>query len=100
LQIASDIAPVLGFFVSLILFAMIYNTAVSMLFSFTARFAEQNTERFRITVVAVVGIAYALSVRGFKDLVSEFYPVIGLLGLFLVVTLVVTNIRYSHEKKM
>src|SRR5690606_12873475 len=33
LQIANDISPFLGFFISLILFAMIYNTAVSMLFS-------------------------------------------------------------------
>lgn len=99
LQIANNITPILGFFVSLILFAMIYNTAVSMLFSFTARFAELNTVRFRITVVAVVGLAYSLSFRGFTDLVSEFYPVIGLLGLFLVITLVVTNIRYARDKK-
>lgn len=99
LQIANDISPILGFIVSIILFAMIYNTAVSMLFSFTARFAELNTRRFRITVVVVVAAAYSLSFRGFTGLVSEFYPAIGLLGLFLVVTLVVTNIRYARSKK-
>lgn len=99
LQIANDISPILGFFISIILFAMIYNTAVSMLYSFTARFAEQNTRRFKITVVVVVTIAYSLSFRGFTDLVGEFYPTIGLLGLFLVITIVVTNIRYARDKK-
>lgn len=99
LQIANDISPLLGFFISLILFAMIYNTAVSMLFSFTARFAEQNTARFKITVVIAVTLAYLLSFKGFTELVSQFYPVIGLLGLFLVVTLVVANIRYARNKK-
>ncbi|MFC3209686.1 YkvI family membrane protein [Planomicrobium okeanokoites] len=99
LQIANDISPLLGFFISLILFAMIYNTAVSMLFSFTARFAEQNTARFKITVVIAVTLAYLLSFKGFTELVSQFYPIIGLLGLFLVVTLVVANIRYARNKK-
>lgn len=99
LQMANDISPILGIFISLILFAMIYNTAVSMLFSFTARFAELNTKRFKITVVTVVTLAYLLSFRGFTELVSEFYPIIGLLGMFLVVSLFVANIRYARNKK-
>ncbi|WP_422122020.1 hypothetical protein DHX103_09315 [Planococcus sp. X10-3] len=99
LQMANDISPILGVFISLILFAMIYNTAVSMLFSFTARFAAMDTKRFNITVIIVVTIAYSLSFRGFTSLVSEFYPVIGLLGLFLVIMLVITNIRYARNKK-
>ncbi|TAA72023.1 YkvI family membrane protein [Planococcus salinarum] len=99
LQMANDISPILGIFISLILFAMIYNTAVSMLFSFTARFADLNTKRFKITVVTVVTLAYLLSFRGFTELVSEFYPIIGLLGMFLVVSLFVANIRYARNKK-
>lgn len=100
LQMANDISPILGVFISLILFAMIYNTAVSMLFSFTARFAELGTKRFNITVVIVVILAYSLSFRGFTELVSEFYPVIGFLGMFLVVSLVVANIRHARNKKL
>ncbi|MFD1032687.1 YkvI family membrane protein [Metaplanococcus flavidus] len=99
LQMANDISPILGIFISLILFAMIYNTAVSMLFSFTARFAEMNTKRFNITVIIVVTLAYSLSFRGFTELVGQFYPYIGYMGLFLVITLVVTNIRYTLNKK-
>lgn len=99
LQMANDISPILGIFISLILFAMIYNTAVSMLFSFTARFAELNTKRFKVTVIIVVLLAYSLSFRGFTTLVSEFYPIIGLLGMFLVVSLFVANIRYARNKK-
>ncbi|HSJ37118.1 MAG TPA: hypothetical protein VK945_02770 [Planococcus sp. (in: firmicutes)] len=99
LKMANDISPIFGVFISLILFAMIYNTAVSMLFSFTARFAELNTKRFKITVVIVVTLAYLLSFRGFTSLVSEFYPIIGFLGMFLVVSLFVANIRHARNKK-
>lgn len=99
LQIANDISPFLGLFISLILFAMIYNTAVSMLFSFTARFAELNTKRFKGIVVVVVALAYMLSFRGFTELVNQFYPIIGFLGLFLVLSLFVENIRYARNKK-
>lgn len=99
LQMANDISPFLGFFISLILFAMIYNTAVSMLFSFTARFAKMNTGRFKIIVISVVTLAYLLSFRGFTELVSEFYPIIGFLGMFLVLSLFVANVRYARNKK-
>jgi len=100
LKMANDISPIFGVFISLILFAMIYNTAVSMLFSFTARFVEMNTKRFKITVVVVVTLAYSLSFRGFTTLVSEFYPIIGFLGMFLVVSLFVANIRHARNKKV
>lgn len=97
LQIASDLSPILGVFFSVILFGMIYNTGASMLFSFTARFAQQGTKNFRILVVFVVAIAYVLSFIGFTGLVSLFYPLIGYLGLFLVVAIIVADIRKTRK---
>ncbi|RNF39102.1 hypothetical protein [Planococcus salinus] len=93
LQIADDISPILGFFMSFILFGMIYNTAVSMLFSFSARFVVMGTNKFRIFVLVVGGIAYVLSFVGFTSLVNMFYPVVGYLGLFLVGALIFSSFR-------
>jgi len=93
LKIVDDIHPVLGIFMSLILFGMIFNTAVGMFFSFSARFVEMGTTKFRMFVIATVIIAYLASFVGFTDLVSMFYPVVGYLGLFLVGAIVYASFK-------
>lgn len=100
LQLADDLSPILGVFMSFILFGMIYNTAVSMLFSFSARFVVMGTMKSRMFIIAVGLVAYVLSFVGFTKLVSLFYPTIGFLGLFLVVALIVADIRQPHKTKL
>ncbi|HSI67784.1 MAG TPA: hypothetical protein VK947_10230 [Planococcus sp. (in: firmicutes)] len=99
LQIANDVSPMLGIFFSVILFAMIYNTGVSMLFSFSARFVVMGTAKFRIFVVIVGLVAYILSFVGFTALVSMFYPIVGYLGLFLVGALIFADIKHRRKKE-
>lgn len=99
LQIADDLSPALGVFMSVILFGMIYNTGVSMLFSFSARFVEMGTAKFRIFVIIVGVIAYVLSFVGFTKLVSMFYPVVGYLGLFLVGALIYADIKKPKRQE-
>ena len=99
LQIANDVSPMLGIFFSIILFAMIYNTGVSMLFSFSARFVVMGTAKFRIFVVIVGLVAYILSFVGFTALVSMFYPIVGYLGLFLVGALIFADIKHRRKKE-
>lgn len=79
LAIVNNISPVLGILMSIVLFAMIFNTAIGMFFSFTARFAA--------------------SFAGFTDLVSYFYPLIGYLGLTLIGVLIITPIRIKKAEK-
>ncbi|QKY71137.1 hypothetical protein [Lentibacillus sp. CBA3610] len=89
LGIVNDISPVLGVIMSIVLFAMIFNTAISMFFSFGARFTEAGTKKFKIFFVITVIVGYAASFVGFTDLVSSLYPFIGYLGLVLIVVLIV-----------
>ncbi|CEG24189.1 hypothetical protein BN1080_03209 [Planococcus massiliensis] len=88
LQIANDISPTLGVFMSIILFGMIYNTAVSMIYAFAARFVPSGTPKFKGFVVIVGVVSFILSFVGFTKLVNEFYPIVGYLGFFLVAALV------------
>lgn len=97
LQIANDLSPILGVFMSLILFGMIYNTAVSMIYAFSARFVQSGTKNFKIFVVIVGIVSFILSFVGFTRLVNEFYPVVGYLGFFLVGALIVADIRYKRK---
>ncbi|QBP42375.1 YkvI family membrane protein [Paenisporosarcina antarctica] len=98
LKIADDIHPILGLFMSLILFAMIYNTAVGMFFSFSARFVKMGTAKFRIFVIVTGIIAYLASFVGFTKLVSMFYPVVGYLGLFLVGAIIFASFKTPPVK--
>lgn len=99
LQLANQISPILGFFMAIVLFGMIFNTAASMFFSFGARFVEMGTPKFKVFLIIILTIAYLLSFVGFKDLVSYFYPLIGYLGLFLIGALIVASVRMSKLER-
>ena len=88
LGIVSNLSPTLGIVMSLVIFAMIYNTAVGMFFSFSARFAESGTQKFKIFFFITMIVGYLASYVGFTGLVSYFYPLIGYLGIILIVVLV------------
>ncbi|MBR7794951.1 hypothetical protein GT022_02695 [Agaribacter marinus] len=98
LKIADDLSPILGMLYSIILFGMIFNTAVSMFFSFGSRFMKSETKSFRMFIVFTILTAFALSFVGFTELVSFFYPLIGYLGLFLIAVLIIVPFRL-HKKK-
>lgn len=93
LKIANDISPALGVFMSVILFGMIFNTAVSMNYAFCARFVESGTPKFKGFVLIVGVVMFGLSFVGFTELVSKFYPIVGYLGLFLLAALIWADIK-------
>jgi uncharacterized membrane protein YkvI len=51
LHLANQISPWLGYILSIILLGMIYNTAVGMLYAFTARLVPAETKRFKLSVI-------------------------------------------------
>lgn len=98
LQLVNMISPVLGFLMAIVLFGMIFNTAVSMFYAFTARFVEMQTKKANAFVFVTVMVAFGLSFAGFTNLVEWFYPTIGFLGLFLVFTLITATFRFSTKQ--
>lgn len=93
LAIINNISPLFAIFMAIILYGMIFNTAVSMFYAFGARFVRSGTRKFKVFVVVSLIIGYALSFLGFTKLVSTLYPIVGYLGLFLVVALIVASFR-------
>ncbi|NYF25903.1 hypothetical protein [Sporosarcina sp. JAI121] len=93
LAIIDDISPILGIFMAFVLYGMIFNTAVSMFYSFGARFVQIDTKKFNVFVFVTLIIGFCLSFVGFTKLVAYFYPLIGYLGLFLVAALIFASFK-------
>uniref|UniRef100_UPI0033407748 YkvI family membrane protein n=1 Tax=Castellaniella defragrans TaxID=75697 RepID=UPI0033407748 len=83
LSIATQISPWLGHLMSLVIFGMILNTAVGMLYAFVARILPAGTPRFRAGTVVAGVLAWAGSFVGFIQLVGIVYPIYGYIGFVL-----------------
>ena len=99
LGIVSNLSPILGLVMSLVIFGMIYNTAIGMFFSFTARFAESGTKKFKMFFIVTMIVGYLASYVGFTQLVSYFYPLIGYLGIVLMFALVAAPFIIKRQDK-
>lgn len=93
LKIVEDISPALAFIMAIIILGMIFNTGVGMFYAFVARFFDMEKETPYLAIVGTGALGYVASFIGFTDLVGKFYPLIGLLGLFLVVALIFAPFR-------
>ena len=97
LFLANDLSPVLGLLMGLALLGMIFNTAVGMFYSFTARFVHAGTPSFKGSIIVISLLAFGASFIGFTELVGTVYPLTGYLGFILIIAIIVTWI--SNRKK-
>lgn len=98
LAIADTFSPVLGIVMSVIIFGMVYNTAVSMFYVFVTRFSNVSTKKGRLFIIGTMAVGYAVSFVGFTDLVGIFYPLIGYAGLVLIAMLIYAPFRLKKLK--
>src|SRR5699024_3487509 len=85
--------PIIGLAMALVLLAMIFNTAVPSLYTFTARFFTVDTRRFKVVAVVVGIVAFSLGFIGFTDLVNTIYPLLGYVGFVIFAGMVVNLFR-------
>ncbi|MGO1059622.1 YkvI family membrane protein [Planococcus sp. FY231025] len=88
LVLANNISPLLGGLMSIILLGMIYNTAVGMLYAFSARIVKPDSPKFKMSVGIFGAVAFGSSFVGFVTLVGTVYPVMGYLGFALIAAIV------------
>ena len=87
LAIVNDIHPVLGTVMAIIIYAMIFNTAIGMFYALGRRLTRNTPHRFRLVFIVTVLIGFGLSFFGFKALVGSIYPALGYVGIALIVIL-------------
>jgi uncharacterized membrane protein YkvI len=98
LTIANEMSPIVGILMSIVLLGMIYNTAVGMLYAFSARVVKPDQPKFKAFVIIFGLIGFASSFVGFIKLVGTLYPVMGYLGFTLIVAILVSWIRHFRKK--
>lgn len=99
LALASNIHPIVGFLMAIVLFVLIWSTGMSLFYSFTSRFSISGTKKFNVILTLSVLVAFGLSFFGFTTLVSTFYPIVGYAGFFIIAVLVIGWIRVKREEK-
>lgn len=94
LTLINEIHPVLGTLMALVIFGMVFNTAVSMFYALAKRLTRGKGEKqFRIVYVASCLIGFVLSFIGFQKLVGYVYPILGYMGLLMIVVVAAAWLR-------
>ncbi len=97
LALANEISPAFGLLMFAVLLGMIYNTAVGMLYAFTARVVKRENPKFNVFVVLFGAAAFGASFIGFITLVGTVYPLMGYLGFTLITAIVFAWVRGKRK---
>lgn len=96
--VLDNVHPALGLAMSIIIFGMIFNTGMSLFYSAARRLsATEGTFKRNLIIFTLVG--FGLSFLGFKKLMAVLYPILGYLGLILILILIAAWIRERTEIK-
>ena len=96
--VLDSVHPALGLAMSIIIFGMIFNTGMSLFYSAARRFsATEGTFKRNLILFTLAG--FGLSFMGFKKLMAILYPILGYLGLILILILIAAWIRERSEIK-
>lgn len=99
LSIATQMSPWLGHVMSLVIFGMILNTAVGMLYAFMARIVPAGTKQFRVGSAVSGALAMLGSLVGFITLVGMVYPIYGYIGFVLMALGLLGWLRMNRNRQ-
>ncbi|QEY24719.1 YkvI family membrane protein [Neisseria animalis] len=103
LTLAQEINPMFALAYAVVIFGLIFNTAFSLYYALAKRFAGGNIPKERTYMIVLVAIGFGLSFLGFKELVGMMYPVLGYLGILMLVILIAAWVREKrnmHREKI
>ena len=97
LSLISGIHPVLGVLMTFVIYGMVFNTAIGMFYALGKRLTRNNPKRFYPVYAGACIIGFILSFVGFQALVSNVYPILGYLGLLMIVVMVFNRIKNGSK---
>lgn len=89
LAMVNEIHPGLGVAMAVVIFGMIFNTAIGMFYALAKRAAGINPRWYTPTLIGSTVLGFGCSFLGFKALVAKLYPIIGWVGIVIIVLIVV-----------
>ncbi|EGT5613651.1 hypothetical protein BOR84_12695, partial [Corynebacterium striatum] len=99
LTLVDSIHPVLGVIMAVIIYLMIFNTAIGMFYALGKRLSSGHEARYRIIFIVGCVAGFAVSFAGFKTLMQYVYPVLGYMGIVLVFILAVAWLKSLGQIK-
>ena len=99
LTVLENVHPTLGFVMTWVIFLMVFNTCLGMFYALAKRLTRKNPEKFYRTYAIACIVGFGLSFAGFQPLVSRLYPILGYLGLFVMVVMAVEYFRHRGDLK-
>lgn len=96
LTLINNINPTLGLIMTFVIFGMIFATSLGMFYALGKRLARGRQQKFRVIYISACLIGFVLSFVGFKDLISFVYPILGYMGLVLIIVVTSARIRGSE----
>lgn len=90
LSIITNVNDALGLFASIVIYVMIFSTALGNFYSLSRRVSTHAPQRFRLTLVVIVIVGYILSFLDFATLVGAVFPIMGYVALVMIGVLIFT----------
>ncbi|QNH95975.1 YkvI family membrane protein [Corynebacterium anserum] len=97
LQLFESMHPVMASIMVWIIFAMIYNTCIGMFYALGKRLTVNNPRRYTPAFLVTCLVGYAVSFVGFETLMTYVYPVIGYVGIVMVLTLTFWWVKHRKD---
>ncbi|CAL8899925.1 YkvI family membrane protein [Kocuria varians] len=89
LKLFDSMHPLASIAMVFVTFVMIYNTTISMFYALSRRVTVNHRNRYVPVFLGICALGYVISLVGFGTLMSVVYPVIGYVGMVLVVVMFV-----------
>ncbi|WP_185967216.1 MULTISPECIES: hypothetical protein [unclassified Corynebacterium] len=93
LAIVDSVHPILGIIMAIIVYLMIFNTAIGMFYALGKRLSARRPQNYRLIFILGCLVGYAISFVGFKTLMQYVYPILGYMGIATVVVLVIAWLK-------
>ena len=99
LTLITDLNPTLGLVMAIVIFGMIFATSLGMFYALGKRLSRGREEKFRLIFISACLVGFVLSFVGFQKLVSVVYPILGYLGILLIIVMVAAWLRGAPKLK-
>ena len=93
LVLVNEMGDTAGVLMAVVIFLMIFNTAIGMFYALGKRLSAVRENRTYPIFAAGTIAGYGMSFFGFKTLMNYVYPILGYLGMFMVSVLVIAWFR-------
>lgn len=93
LSLFESIHPAAAAVMVVIVYLMIFNTVIGLFYALGRRLTVRAPHRYRPVFLLVCLVGYALSFLGFSTLMSYIYPLVGYIGMLMIVVFIVWWVR-------